>query len=303
MKYKILLGILLTVVLGFWLFRDSGVSSYARVSFSENQTFYAPIRIEKFTSGKIPCIDVEIEGQKLAFRLDLGFNEPSSMQKHILRALQQKTYLSKHFSCGVQGNIYPVDVYALPPLKIGGHIFTNMTVSEEVDKLNEEKIILPQENAFEIAGKIGWPLFRQSALLLDLGKSTLALCDSKETFLKLGYSLDRFTKVVFSDHPQLIEFDISSSRGPLHCILDSGCTFNFLNRSKLKDESLETIIKKNKKFQKVRSFKISGKEFGPLEFFKMPISLPIHVDAILGMEFLETHVVFIDFINRVIYFK
>lgn len=47
-------------------------------------------------------------------------------------------------------------------------------------------------------------------------------------------------------------------------------------------------------------FKIANTEFGPLEFHNAKI--PIAFDAIIGMEFLRSKMVFIDFRKRKLYF-
>ncbi len=47
-------------------------------------------------------------------------------------------------------------------------------------------------------------------------------------------------------------------------------------------------------------FKIGKKDFGPVNFQK--IKTPFEFDAIIGMEFFKTKLVFIDFPDRKIYF-
>lgn len=47
-------------------------------------------------------------------------------------------------------------------------------------------------------------------------------------------------------------------------------------------------------------FKIGKKDFGEIAFTKF--KTPLKIDAIIGMEFLESKLLFIDFPNRKIYF-
>jgi hypothetical protein len=154
-----------------------------------------------------------------------------------------------------------------------------------------------------VAGTIGWRIFNKMTLLLDLKSSMIAVCDSIETFKNQGYSLEKFTKVSMLEDSQHIEFETMTSRGPLRCILDTGCTINFLNSDKVKGKTLNKMIRKDKNFKTFSSVKINETEFGPIEFCKIPIKAPYHLDAILGMDFLTDHVVFIDFKNRQIYFS
>jgi hypothetical protein len=49
------------------------------------------------------------------------------------------------------------------------------------------------------------------------------------------------------------------------------------------------------------SFVVGSREFGPIEFHRVPIKIPIRVEAILGMEFFDNYLVFIDFSEKQIY--
>jgi len=52
---------------------------------------------------------------------------------------------------------------------------------------------------------------------------------------------------------------------------------------------------------RAKTFQINGKEFGPVNFVK--IKSPLKIDAIIGMEFIEDHLIFIDFKKEKIYFS
>jgi hypothetical protein len=49
-------------------------------------------------------------------------------------------------------------------------------------------------------------------------------------------------------------------------------------------------------------FNIAKKEFGLITFYPIPIQFPIQVDALLGMEFFNKNLVFLDFKNNMAYF-
>ena len=145
-------------------------------------------------------------------------------------------------------------------------------------------------------------LFNQYTLFLDLDHSTITICDSIETFREKGnHLLSTFTKIPFLDDRNLIEFIAMSPDGPLRCFLDSGCTFNHINVENLDNKPLDEMVQNEENFVDYLTFQIEGKDFGPITFRPFPIKLPIHIEAILGMEFLSEHLVFIDFKNRYIY--
>ncbi len=163
-------------------------------------------------------------------------------------------------------------------------------------------------------------MFYQFNLLVDCKHDLFALCDSLDSLKREGYLVNFFTEapVVF-DHG-FIEFEAMTEAGLLHCILDTGATWNFLNKDLENEHNEATFIanKKNenllfsnpenkdllnfdfKETKMISSFKIGENEFGPLTFNY--IRSPIPIDVILGMEFFHSHLVFIDFGNQKVYF-
>ena len=298
-----ILGVVMSVSV-FFLINSSG-SKYVKVQTNKlvQNAFYAPLKVEMFTEGKIPCFNVEIENNKLLFRLDLGSNGEITILEEFLQKIKEKSFLTTQSSCGMKGNIYTIDVYKIPKMKMGSITFSPVKMSQENLNFNEESLLNIQKDSSlpVVAGTIGWKIFNQTALLLDLGSSMIAVCDSIGTFVNQGYSLEKFTKIPMIDDSQLIEFDTVTAQGPLRCMLDTGCTINFLNSNNVQGESFSQMIQEEKNYTKFSSLKMNKTEFGPIEFCKIPIQLPCQIEAILSMDFLKDHIVLIDFNNRQIY--
>ena len=189
----------------------------------------------------------------------------------------------------------------------------NLEFEEDVD-LGEEK---PVESNL---GRVGWCLFYNFNLLVDCQHCMLALCDSLQTLKEQGYPVDSFTEAPLLLDRGLIEFETATDENILRCILDTGSTWNMLNKD-LKNGSNDhmtftstntdqylVLNPENRNFLtfdpknvcEIPTFKIQGKEFGPLTF--NCIKSPLSIEAIIGMEFFESTLVFIDFANRKIYF-
>lgn len=117
-----------------------------------------------------------------------------------------------------------------------------------------------------------------------------------------------------------IEFEAMTEGGTLRCLLDTGSTLSMLNKdlesfcndhmifnSKnidqypiLNPENKNLLVFDSKDTQQLSIFNIGGKEFGPMVFNR--IQSPMAIDAIIGMEFFESTLIFIDFWNETIYF-
>jgi hypothetical protein len=302
MLYSILfLGVLIASFV--WFFKDSG-SMYARVQY-EDTAFYIPTVINQYSAANIPRINVEIEGKEYLLDLDLGFHGDSILNPSVLSEIKEKTFVHSTFLYGIRGKKYDRDIYKIPKMKIGKITFSNLHISSENEESTNDSVINMQEDDIDpdYVGRLGWKIFRSGSLLLDLGKSTIAVCDNIDTFLKQGFSLKKFTKVPMLEGGEHIEFYAKTPKGVLRCALDTGATLNFLKCENPKNERIEDVIKKKRSLKKFTSFQIENTNFGSIYFHRLPISMPPGIDAILGMDFLTDHVVFIDFKNRQIYFS
>ena len=75
----------------------------------------------------------------------------------------------------------------------------------------------------------------------------------------------------------------------LKCCIDTGATTNVINHS-IEGETLQFPL----------AF-VNGHNFGPLQFYSVPIQIIEAPDVVLGMDFLTHHTVFIDFKKNTVY--
>src|SRR5579862_1830506 len=212
-------------------------------------------------------------------------------------------------------------MFELPKIKIGMMKFFPVPAEEE-NLEHEEDIILYESNdesSLHFVGTIGWRLFQHFNVLLDCEHSLIALCDSLETLKRRGYLVETFIEAPLLLDRGFIEFEATTELGPLRCLIDTGCTLNMLNKNfdtlndhKIfgpdNDDQYHILNPENKNLMhfdvintcEASSFKIDGNEFGPIHFNK--IQSPLDIDAIIGMDFIDEHLIFIDFIDKKIYF-
>jgi hypothetical protein len=235
--------------------------------------------------------------------LDLGYTRLVSLEREILAQIPEKVFVKTVSTQGFQGNVYTSQIYKIPSAGIGGLTFSPVVLEEEHQSLQTEAAVIKDRDGFVADGKLGWRLFNDSLLFLDLKNGKIAVSDSVRTFEERWGSLKSFAKVPFSLEKELIEFLITTPRGPLYCVLDSGCTLNHLQMKNRQDLSAQEILSDESRIVNFDHVRIGNKEFGAIAFRPLPIALPIRVQAVLGMDFLLNTQVLIDFKNRYIYFR
>ena len=238
--------------------------------------------------------------------LDLGFKGFFSLSDQVLDKVEEKTYVGSQKRYGFRGIEYEKEVFEIPKIQIGRMTFSRVPVQKEAKAFHENSSIniRSDESSPPTLGRIGWETCRLGGnLLLDLQNNILAFCDSADTLKAKGYHLEAFTKAPLLSDRGFLEVMAKTNMGSLRCVLDTGSTCNCLHSDMREDLTMHDMIQSFENNYEIQQFTIQNKEFGPVSFHRIPIQLPIHVDAFLGMEFFLKHVVFINFTDHLIYIQ
>jgi hypothetical protein len=204
-----------------------------------------------------------------------------------------------------RGDEYITNLYRIPRAKISAMTFHHPTMQEEPGGLIEGSTFVQDGNlpTPRDPGRVGWKLFYHSNLLIDMKHSVLAFCDSFETLKHQGYQTEIWTQASLFLDRGLLEIEADTPDGRIRCILDTGSTWNILNRELNREKRLEDAVWDPENLWQYTHFKITEHEFGPITFHRMPLQLPIQIDALLGMEFFLENLVFLDFSTGHVYFS
>ncbi len=266
--------------------------------------FFASVSIAEFNDFECPCFEAEIEGEMYLLKLDLGFQGDLSVRQEKVDLISSKSFVKEHTTFGIRGKEYQKKLYRIPKLKIGSMTFSPPILHIENDEfLKDAEFIQDGKSSTPRRedGRLGYPLFSRTNLLIDIPNSQIAFCDSITTLNEENYPIETFCKTALLLDQGLVEIDINTPDGPMHCVLDTGSTWNVLNAPTKSEKSLDDAVWDPETITNYPWFEIKGTDFGPISFHRMPIELPIQVDAILGMEFFRTNRVFLDFSEKYVY--
>lgn len=261
--------------------------------------YFVSVPITETSSSQIPCLNVEIEDKTLLVELDLGFRGHITVAREEVDAIMSKTFLGEKTMHGIRGKKYNKKVYRIPELKIGAMTFSRPAMQEDSAEFLKDAMFGHNERKTpsKEPGRLGWELFSSTNLLIDVPNARIVFSDSLDTLKKEGYATESFVKAPLFLERGLVEFESLTPNGPLRCMLDTGATWNALN------EDVDKAIWTPENRVEYPFFQIEGIDFGPITFCRVAIGIPIRVEAILGMEFFQKHLVFLDFANKWVYFS
>ncbi|MBU6382775.1 MAG: hypothetical protein KGR16_00450 [Verrucomicrobia bacterium] len=265
--------------------------------------FFVSAPIAEFSSTQIPCLRVNIEDQQLLLKLDLGFRGDLSLEANSLSSIRSKVFLGEKDMYGMRGKKYRENVYRIPKVEIGLMTFSPLHVLEQDPMFMPDARLIQdgQDAPTGGVGTLGWQLFVNTNLLIDIQQSRIAFCDSLDELHRAGYITESCVKVPLLLERGLVELEAEGPDGMMRCVLDTGSTWNIINAEIDKEVPLEIAVWEEQNSLELPFLKLGGRDQGPLPFHRMPIRLPIHVEAVLGMEFFKKHVVFLDFKNGCAY--
>ena len=272
---------------------------------SQNKpVYFVSVPFTKLSPIRSPCLDVEIEGKTFSTELDLGLRGDIAIEKEFIDQISLKTLIGTTPMYGIRGKEYPTNFYRIPKIQIGVMHFNQPILQEKSQEFVKDGTFIQsgRERSPRDPVRLGWSLFYDVNLLVDVKNFEIAFCDSLDTLKKRGYPIEAFTKCPLDLERGLVEFEAETPKGKLRCMLDTGTTCNMFNSEIAEGETVEQMIWEPENWLNYNFFKIEGNDFGPITFRRVPIHIPIRIEAVIGMEFIEDHLIFIDFANKLIYF-
>jgi hypothetical protein len=298
-KKSLTIGVATCIILAIgWTFR-LWMPSHGKIHPALPTHFSYSLTLKE-SDARIRCLQAEIEGISFLAQLDLGYSGVLSLPKHLLDQLTHKCDAGTVHFASIKGKKYESPVFTIPSLNIEDLALVNFPAEEGNLEYERDASLRTKKNLgpSDIAARIGWQAFIGTVVLLDFRKGIAICCDSLETLKEKGYPLEQFVSTHFLPSEQFIEFEANIDNRKVKCIIDTGCTLNLIHiHSRVEESNLGDVDFNNPLLPTMLS--IGEHNLGPCVFYKT--HLPFGVEAIVGIDFLETQIVCIDFINNTIH--
>jgi hypothetical protein len=257
------------------------------------RSYYFVIPIERLNSYHIPCTSVEIAGKNHPVEIDLGSKMALSLRKDILETLTKDSAgISNRMD--FRGSKYTTAAYSIPKVKIGSLSLQNIKAREEAELFTTSGSIVIKAEEPPCDGRIGREFFSGKNLFMDFRCRTLIACSKLKDIKKEGYLIDNLISTPFKITKDGIILEIETDLGTQKFVLDTGTTVSAIRSDGEKRD--ETQQEGKLPTIQTTAFIINGVDFGPRKLYLLDISREFsEIDGLLGMDFLEEHVVYLDF--------
>lgn len=255
--------------------------------FKNNYYCCIPVSFEKYD---FPSIKVSIGNQTFPLELDIGSRFPMFLNKEILDKIDKK-----QFGVGqwreVDGNWHESPKYLVPEININSLSVKDITINEI------------KEDQFSRTGKLGKFLGGDFNLLLDFQHSRIIACDSISKLKRKGLLKDDWIKIPLEVGRAGIILKVKTDIGLLRLAINTAATKTGVRSSIVQNRDL---MESDSKWQIYNSslFQIGKIEFNNTDLYVYDIATELNeIDGFIGMDFLKSHSMYIDYINQFIYLE
>ena len=148
-------------------------------------------------------------------------------------------------------------------------------------------------------GFLGRPLLERTNLLFDFQNLKLTACKNLKDLKDV--CIDQLISMPFELEEKGIFLIAKTDAGAFRMILDTGATISLVNTSLVQDQEYATDHRGFKVYT-THQFQIGNHDFGIKDLFLYDFSPELQdVDGVIGMDFLDRRVVYVDYPSKMLY--
>lgn len=253
-----------------------------------------------FAPCRTPLIKVKIEENVYDLKLDLGSKFQLSLNKNVLKILNKTLIDTARWRDG-KGNSYESPSFKIPRVQIEELSLKDVYVKQEHDDYLANTTLWNDKPGTIELGMLGRPILEKTNLLLDCSRAKIVATNSKRMLKQAGYDLEQMIRIPIEVNKRGIVVKVDVDVGLLKLLIDTGSTLTLVRSSTFQTQQCEEydrelFVYKSSKF-------IMGKnDFGRKNLYLYEITPDLNeIDGVLGMDFLENHIVYFDYKHKAIY--
>ncbi len=247
----------------------------------------------------LPYILLNIADEKIKVMLDTGARGGLHLPIDIINKLPNKTEYAKKVSyIDLAGKINECRKFTVNRLELNSFIFNKIDV---IEYKQWGKVLSKGRSIEEIdhLPVIGLDLFDGYLATFNFPEKKLVISDENNSYAGLDYT---WISIPFVFSHEGIIIDASDHRKTYKMVLDSGATTSIIKRSSLSQQTLARM--NNKDDYQYVSLNIHRVPTNNIQTMVLDsLSPKFHADGVLGIDFMNKHLIKIDFRNKKIWIK
>lgn len=248
----------------------------------------------------LPQVTLTIGGKEVLLLLDTGSRNALHLPIEVINTIPNKVeQANKIKSIDLSGNINESRQFIVNNLELGSFIFKNVDVLE----YKNWGLAISSENSRKQQGEesfsvIGLDLFKDYLLTINFPERQLIISDEYNSYAMLD---NTWISLPFVIDKEGIVISVSDGIKTYKMVLDTGATFSIIKESSLAQKTIQ--INKDDGYQFI-DLKVNNLDSNKIKAIILD-SLPaeFQADGLLGGDFLNKHIVKIDFKNKKLWFK
>ncbi len=240
--------------------------------------YYSSIAVT-FGRYDYPFIATEMQNQSSALAVDIGGRFPLALRRETLDGIPDKQPHGTITVHNIEGLKREAPSYLIRKLKVGDLTLKNVIAHES------------QEESYDALGQF---LGGEFNLFIDFPHSRIIACDTFSKLQEKKLAGKHWVRTPFEMHCGGIVLNVDTDSGTRRFAINTTCTFSHLRSSLI--PSGQTSISS--------SFSLEGKRFGNVVFRSIDLPEGLSgIDGFIGVDFLRTHVIYIDYKSKIAYIE
>lgn len=267
--------------------------SFANQNKSIDNFYIIPLEFINNT----PYINTIIENKKVKLILDTGAGTAIYLRKGILKDLKKIKFTGQYDqSVDAGGRIQKMPFFVLENIQAADYSVNKVAGIEykpwgiQISDGNSQATNNSARKNIE-DGIIGLKFFQKNNVIIDYPKKRLIVL--KPGTIHPDYSKTNWKSSRLSTSDNILTLEARLEGRPYTFLIDTGSTGSILKKTLLADMNKRDVNK-----ILLNSFVISGKNYGPIDFFTYDL-FGAQFDGLLGHDFFSQNVIFLDFQNKV----
>jgi predicted aspartyl protease len=240
-----------------------------------------PIHLSLTFIQSNPVTTIGVGGQTVQAIVDTGGDGAITLSKEVIDSVGGRSVGDVLVTTNALGHELEKRRFRVPAVTIDGHTLDNIAVVQA-----------PETGGPPIPNGIRRQFLSRYFVVVDYAGGSITLWPPDANKAACGHTR---IPMEHTEEQQLAVSEFGTQSGRLRLLWDTGATYSALPETIADKLRPAPTVRGNTRFWQADVLSAAGSDFGPVEFVLLPLKLPGDFQGVLGRNFLEHHLVCLDY--------